>query len=233
LTPIPGSTRALSGGSASGCAQISFTPAGDVLIVTQLNADTIDTFTIGADGVANGPLINETAGIGPFGFTFDRSGRMLLTENFQAREGQGAVTSYTIGSDGRLSPIGAPLRIGETDPCWFVLSPDGRYAYASSFGPIPIVGVRSETSRRGAISSFRVGDDGTLTLLDSQAAKVDVGAADLALSRDGRYLYLLNSIEGTIGGFQVGPDGSLTLIAAVGGIPANPFGPLSSGLAAR
>jgi hypothetical protein len=35
LTQIPGSMRPVSGGANSGCAQISFTPSGDVLVVTQ------------------------------------------------------------------------------------------------------------------------------------------------------------------------------------------------------
>lgn len=233
LTPIPDSTRSLSGGSNSGCAQISFNPAGTALIVTQLAADTIDTFTVDANGVASGPTVNQTTGTGPFGFTFDRGGRMLLSENFQAREGQGALTTYTVGANGTIMPAGQPLRIGETDPCWVVVTPDGRYAYVTSFGPVPIVKVRAETSRRGAVSSFRLSEDGSVTLVNAQAALTDVGAADIALSRDGRYLYALNSVTGTVSGWRVGDDGSLTLVTSVGGVPVNPFGPLASGMAAR
>lgn len=233
LTPIPGSTRALSGGSNSGCAQISFNPTGNVLIVTQLADDTIDTFTVNPDGTVSGPIINQTTGTGPFGFTFDRAGRILMTENSGAREGQGTVTTYTIGSDGRLTGASPVLAIGETDPCWFVVTPDGRFGYVTSFGPVPIVSVRAEASRRGAVSSFRIGGDGTLTMLNNQAALTGVGAADLALSRDGRYLYALNSVEGTVTGWRVEADGALTLVTAAGGIPVNSFGPLASGLAAR
>ena len=50
---------------------------------------------------------------------------------------------------------------------------------------------------------------------------------------DGQYLYAVNSFEGTIKGFNVADDGSLTMITAVGGLPLNPFAPLSSGLATR
>jgi len=51
------------------------------------------------------------------------------------------------------------------------------------------------------------------------------------MAGDGRYLYAINSFEGTVKGFAVGDDGSLTMITAVGGLPINPFAPLSSGLA--
>ena len=232
LTPIPGSTRKLSGGVGSGCTQVSFNPGGDVLIAMQIGSDKIDTFTIGDDGVASGPLVNESSGTGPFGLTFDREGRLLTTENFGAKEEQGAVASYSIGNDGRLAPIGESIPIGETDPCWIVLSPDGAYAYTSSFGPNPILAVADESSRRGTISSFQVGDDGRLTLLDAQAAQVGVGSVDIALGGNGRYLYALNSVEGAVKGFRV-EQGTLTPITTVDGIPTNPYGPLSGGLAAR
>lgn len=233
LEPIPDSTRELSGGPASACAQVSFNPAGDTLIVSQWISDQIDTFTIGENGVAEGPKVNETTGFGPFGFAFDLEGRLLMSENFMQLEGEAGMASYEIGADGRLTAIGESVKYGETDPCWVVVTPDGRYAYVAAFGPGPIAKVESEESRRGVISSFRIGEDGVLEALDPMAGDVGVGVSDLALAGDGRYLYAINSFEGTIKGFAVGEDGSLTMITAVGGLPTTPFAPLSSGLAAR
>ncbi len=233
LDPIPDSTRELSGGPSSACAEVSFNPAGDTLIITQWISDRIDTFTVGEDGVAEGPIVNETTGFGPFGFDFDAEGRLLTSENFQQLEGEAGVAAYQIGTDGRLTPIGETVKYGETDPCWVVVTPDGRYAYVAAFGPSPIVGVESEGSRRGVISSFRIGEDGVLEPIDPQAGDVGVGVSDMAMAGDGRYLYAINSFEGTVKGFAVGDDGSLTMITAVGGLPINPFAPLSSGLAAR
>nr|MBA2248306.1 beta-propeller fold lactonase family protein [Chloroflexia bacterium] len=233
LDPIPDSTRELSGGPASACAQISFNPAGDTLLVSQWISDRIDTFTVGEDGVADGPIVNETTGFGPFGFAFDSEGRLLTSENFQQIEGEAGVASYEIGADGTLTPIGESVKYGETDPCWVVVTPDGQYAYVAAFGPGPIAQVSSPEARRGVISSFRIGSDGALEELDPQAGDVGVGVSDMAIAGDGRYLYAINSFEGTIKGFAVGDDGSLTMITAVGGLPINPFGPLSSGLAVR
>ena len=233
LEPIADSARELSGGPASGCAQVSFNPAGDVLIVSQITEDTITTFPVNEDGTLGEAVENEPTGSGPFGYAFDGGGRLLVTENFQAVPGEGPVASYEIGEDGTLAPIGESLALGESDPCWIVVTPDGDYAFSTSFGPLPSLTLEDETLRRGTIQSFRVGDDGALELLDAQAAQVGVGAADIALAGDGRFLYALNSIEGTITGFAVGESGTLTLVTSVGGLPANAFGPLSIGLAAR
>ena len=82
LEPIAGSTRPVSGGSNSGCAQISFTPSGDVLVVTQRQADVIDTYVVDrGTGLTAGPIVNQTTGSGPFGFTFTQRGQLLTTEN--------------------------------------------------------------------------------------------------------------------------------------------------------
>ncbi len=147
LEPIPDSTRELSGGNSSACAQISFNPAGDTLIDSRWISERIDTFTVGDDGVAEGPIVNETTGFGPFGFAFDAKGRLLTSENDQQIEGESGVASYKIGDDGKLTPIGKTVKYGETDPCWMVVSPDGRYAYVAAFGPSPIAQVKSPASR--------------------------------------------------------------------------------------
>ena len=242
LTPIPNSTRRLSGGISAGCTQVSFNPAGNVLIVTQWVGNRIDSFTIGADGVPTGPIINQPAGAndnpygsGPFGFTFDRGGRMLASQNFAQQVGLGGAASYNVGNDGRVTPIGGVVHNGSTDPCWMVITPDGRFAYMQQFGPVPFADVNvTPESRRGYTGSFRVAADGALTSLDPQAADVGPGAADLAIAGGGRFLYARNSLFGTIKGFRIEDDGRLTLVASADGLPTNgPGGPVGSGLVAR
>ena len=60
------------------------------------------------------------------------------------------------------------------------------------------------------MSSYRVGPDGGLELLNSQAATVGSGSSDVALSGDSRYLYVKNSLQGTVTTFQIERDGALT-----------------------
>lgn len=235
LEPIADSTRDLSGGPMSGCAQVSFTPGGELLLVSQITANTITAFPVDEDGTLGDPVENEPASNGPFGYTFDGEGRLLLTENAQAAAEMGMVGSYEIGDDGQLTAIGESVATGETDPCWFVVTPDGTYGFVSNFGPSGLLEDLPSDLRRGTISSFQIGDDGALTLLDAQAAQVGVGAADLTIAGDGQYLYALNTVDGTIKGFAIGNDGALSLITVVGGLPTNPIGPLpvSMGIAAR
>ncbi|CAA9572559.1 MAG: hypothetical protein AVDCRST_MAG19-2944 [uncultured Thermomicrobiales bacterium] len=235
LEPIPDSTVELSGGPDSGCAQVSFTPGGGVLLVSQITQNTITAFPVNDDGTLGEAVENEPTGNGPFGYTFDGEGRLHVTENFQAAPGAASVASYEIARDGTLEPIGESVTTGETDPCWILVTPDGRFAFVANFGPSGLLEVESEEVRRGTISSFAVGEDGSLAVLEAQAAQVGVGAADIAFAGDGAFLYALNTAAGTVSGFAIGEEGELTLVTAVGGLPTNPIGPLppAMGLAAR
>jgi 6-phosphogluconolactonase (cycloisomerase 2 family) len=206
-----------------------------MVIVSQITANTLTTFPVNEDGTLGDAIENEPSGNGPFGFTFDGAGRLLVAQNSQAANERGTAAAYDIGEDGRLTVIGEAVPLGETDPCWFVITPDGQYGYITNFGPSGLLDVSADELRRGTISSVRIGEDGALELLDAQAAQLGVGAADMAIGGDGRYLYALNSVAGSVSGFAIGEDGSLTLITATGGLPTNAIGPLplNMGLAAR
>jgi 6-phosphogluconolactonase (cycloisomerase 2 family) len=106
---------------------VSFAPGGNVLVVTEKNADVISTYTVGSDGIATGPITNQTSGNGPFGFTFTLSGKLLTSENFQGAPLQGAASSYDIGGDGVLTPVSGTVANGRSDTCWIVLTDDQRY----------------------------------------------------------------------------------------------------------
>lgn len=207
LTQIPGSTRPVSGGANSGCAQVSFTPSGDVLVVTQRQADKIDTYLVDKDsGLASGPIVNETTGVGPFGFTFTQRGQLLTTENFGAAPLMGGAASYDVLKSGTLAPLGPTARNGRSDTCWIVNTDNGRYAYTTNF-------------QTGDISSFRVAPDGTLTLLNPTAAIIGVGASDETFSGNSKFLYARNAIQGTISVFAVENDGSLIRIQDIVALP--------------
>ena len=49
---------------------------------------------------------------------------------------------------------------------------------------------------------YRVGPDGSLELLNPQAATVGSGSSDVALSGDSRYLYVKNTLQGTVTTFR-------------------------------
>lgn len=222
LTPIPGSTRTLSGDSFSGCAQVSFAPGGDVLVVSEREAEVLPgqsdnemddagdegvfvTFTVNADGTLANKQIFDATGEGPFGFTFTRSGTLLTSEQFDgpAGPGMGAASAYAVGADGSLTPTSASVSNGGTDSCWFVTTNSGKLGFVASFFP------------EARISSYRITSQGGLELIQAVAASAETGAADLALSRNSKYLYNVNAFNGTIDAYEVGRDGSLNRIQTV------------------
>lgn len=217
LAPIAGSTRRLSGLAASGCAQISFDPSGQVLVATERLAGdegppgpegdegVIATYTRNPDGTLNGPRVTDATGEGPFGFTFTKSGTLLTTEQSDGPlgPGRGAVAAYTLGADGALTPLGGSTPNGGTDTCWIVATDDGRYAYSTSF------------FGDGRISSYRITPGGLQLQDDDVSGRVTLGASDISLSRDSRFLYQLNSFEGTLNVFRVRSDGDLGFVQRV------------------
>jgi 6-phosphogluconolactonase len=61
LAPIAGSIRPLSD-SGVAPAEIEFSPRGGVLVVTEKGTSKIDTYTVGKDGLANGPMVDPSNG---------------------------------------------------------------------------------------------------------------------------------------------------------------------------
>ncbi|WP_420455452.1 lactonase family protein [Rubrivirga sp.] len=222
LTPIPNSTRQLSGDAFSGCAQVSFNPSGAVLVVTERTAvdppssnnmmpagdeGLIVTFAMNADGTPGEKRMVSSTGQGPFGFTFTKSGNLLVTEQFDGPVGprKGAASGYTVGANGALSASGGDVENGGTDTCWIVATDDGQIAFAASFfDPTP------------RISSYRVAGNGALSLIDAEAAVPSMqGVADIALSGDSRFLYNVNALNGMVTGYRVGGNGSLTMMQTI------------------
>ena len=217
LAPLAGSTRSLSG-SATGPAEVAFRPDGRLLAVTEKTTNTIDTYTVGSDGLASGPNAFPSAHPTPFGFAFGKRDQVFVSEAGGGPDAS-AVSSYMVADDGSLEVITPAAATTETAACWVVVTPDGRFAYATNTGS-------------GSISGFRVAFDGELALLDADGRTAVTGAGsspiDMALSRNGRFLFALNSGTGTLAAFGVRANGSLAPRRGLTGIPAG-----SNGLAAR
>ena len=209
LAPIADSTRPLSRAGADG-AQISFTPDGRALVVTERATDGISVYAVGDDGRAHGPQPHRSSGATPYGFDFTPDGVLVVTEAFGAQVGKAAASSYSSG----LEPISTSVASGRSEVCWAAVTKDGRYVYVTNFGD-------------GTISSYRIGGDGTIELLDPVAATTvegSKGVRDEALTGDGRFLYALDSDARKVFGFEVRPDGSLTALGATDGLPATAAG---------
>ena len=205
LTPIPGGTRDLPG--ALGAAQVSVTPDGSRLVVSERLSNRLETLALDDEGRPSAPVISASSGTVPFGFAFGRRGEAIVSE-----AGTSSVSSYRIGSGGGLTTITPSLPVNQGAACWLAASPNGRFAYTGNAS--------------GSISGFAIGGDGSLDALnaDGLTAALVPSPRDLDFARNGRYLYAVSpgnaTTSGRVTGYRVGADGSLTEItsapAAVG-----------------
>jgi len=203
LSPIAGSTRGLSS-SAAGPAEVSFDPSGAWLVVTEKNTNKIDTWRVGSDGLASGRVVNASAGITPFGFTFTSKGVLTVTEAFGGAVDGSAVSSYTIDGDGTLTTITASAPTTETAACWIVATNNSKFVYATN-------------ASSASISGYSV-QKGSLDLLTpgGKTGNTGAGATDVAITENSQFVYSLNGGAHTITGFGVSQsNGSLDANGAV------------------
>jgi len=218
LEALAGSTRPLSG-TAVDPAQISFSPGGDLLVVTEKATNQIVTYTVGRDGLPGAPNVQASAGQTPFGFAFGRRDQLFVSEAFGGGPDQSAMSSYEVDDDGQLRTVSASIGTTETAACWVAVTPDGRFVYATNTGS-------------GSVTGYDIGFDGELTILDANGRTGVTGNGstpiDVAMSRGGHFLYELNSGTHTIGAFFVTHTGALQRLTFTSGLPA-----AANGLAAR
>ncbi len=214
LTALDGSTEPILGADP---AQIQFSRGGGVLVVTNKGTNTIDTFVVGADGTPGSAQSQPSEGETPFGFDFDKRGHLIVSEAFGGAPGASTVSSYSLDSAGLLTTISPSVPDNEAAACWIEVTKNGRFAYTTNTGS-------------GSISSYSVGQDGSLSLLEQVAAATGPGSAptDVVQSGSGRVLFTLLPGSGQVVSHRLGSDGSLTEVDRAGGVPGS-----ASGLAAR
>lgn len=214
LRPIEGSTQALSS-TAANAAQIEFSPDGDYLAVTERATNNITLFDVNERGVASPGVVNRSVGATPFGFAFDRRGRLIVSEAQGGAANASTVSSYAVDDSAlSLKALSASVPTNQTAACWIVLSRGNRYAYASN-------------TASNSISGYRIARDGTLTLLnaDGRTATVPAGSGpvDMAVSFQNE-LYVLNGAGRSINAFRIQSDGSLKPTANFANLPAGTTG---------
>jgi 6-phosphogluconolactonase (cycloisomerase 2 family) len=172
---------------------VGFARDGAHLLVTEQVSDTIDTFSVGSGGIA-GPAVTTTlaAGTGPYGFAFDSSDQVIVTE-----AAFGGIGSYRIKPNGTLGLINQ-VADGQAAACWVALNGSGTHAYA-------------DNAHAGTVSYFKVAADGSVTL-QSPAIAANVGgipSLDLAVGADNATLYVFDAQHGRIDAASIGANGSL------------------------
>ncbi len=208
LTALPNSVRYLSG-AGTGPAQISFSPWGDALVVTEKATNLITTFVV-AGGLPGNAIINASVGATPFGFGFDRFGHLLVTEAAGGAPDASSVSSYELRADGSLAVLDAAVATTESAACWLLTSKNGRVAFTTN-------------TASQSISALRVGRSGelTLTTADGVAASTGAGSSpiDLAITGSGRLMFALSAVDGSISAYGVLANGTLSPLTGATGLP--------------
>ena len=210
LTRIPDSLRYLSGNGVNS-ASLAFSPDGRYLAVTERATNNLDLFRVQPDGRLSQITLTPSVGPGAFSVTFAPNGAAIVSETGAGGPNSSAISSYSIGAGNKFVPISASVPTLGAANCWNVVTPDGRFVYASN-------------AATSSIAGFSIRNNGALAPLQSTVVAVNPAGAtnlDLAVSADGNYLYSLNGGNGSVGIFRISSsDGSLTSLGTLGGLPA-------------
>jgi len=251
LSPVADSTRTLNANQEDFApdplfnpTQVAFTPEGTQLVVTIKDGPAegvlpnvtptgpgrVLIFSVDTDGLPSEEFVQtDFDNRGPFGFSFDNDGHLLVAEflggGMEIIDGMPTVTaaagSYRINEDGTLEAITAAVKNHQIDTCWLVNN--GMYAYGSNYAS-------------GTISSYEIGGDGGLTLLQEVAGETDdpgntQGSTplDARISKDGRFLYVVLPGAGKVGGWRIEDDGTLTKVGEFEGLTQTVDGDMAPG----
>jgi 6-phosphogluconolactonase len=208
LSRLSGSMRPLPSGMMADPAQIDFSPNGNLLIVTEKASNLIGTFPVRANGLTLAPVISPSNGLTPFGFGFDGRGHLIVSEAAGGLPEASSLSSYQLMAGGALGSISASIPNFQTAACWIAVTVDKRFVYTTNTGS-------------GQVSSYRLRNDGRIALLDATASDTSATSLpiDMALSRDGRNLYVHQAGRQAIAVFKIENNGSLTRRAGIRGLP--------------
>lgn len=197
LTPLANSTRSLETGNTNppntvlAPSQVAFSPDGDWLVITEGGSNEIHVFAVDESGLpGTTPVSNTSEGNVPFSLLFTDAGSLLVPE-----AADGAVSSYSVNTDGTLQVLSSNVPNNQAASCWIVGI--GEYAYVSN-------------TASNSVSSYTINPDGSIILLEEQAFTTAPGSAPTDMAVSGNYIYVLNPGLGTVTSYVVDPsDGSV------------------------
>jgi 6-phosphogluconolactonase (cycloisomerase 2 family) len=215
LRPLAGSTVSLPAGTVIG--DVLFNGDGRHLAGTRVDTSTlpseIDSFWVDDDGYLHAAPGSPFAAqsVGPFGSGFRPTNpNQLFVSNAHAGANAGTVSAYDVAANGVLNSItGSPFADHQTAPCWVDITPNGKYLFAVNTGT-------------PSISSFGIGNDGTLSLVGNTPFKSPVGLRPFDAQTDpwGRYLYVTDAGLGAVSAFSISRGNLTELTASPTSLPA-------------
>ncbi|MEP7169345.1 MAG: beta-propeller fold lactonase family protein [Bacteroidota bacterium] len=208
LTDIAGSMQSLSI-TGAGAAQISFSPNGYYLYVTEKATNMITTFHVNGSGVAGAGASMASVGQTPFGFEFAR-GFMVVSNAAGGAAGAGSATSYSGTNSGNLNDVNGAIANNQAAPCWVAVTHHGRFAFTTN-------------TATDNISSYYVAPSGGLYLIHSAIPSGDA-PIDMVIAGNNYYAYTLCAADHTIREYNRTFLGGLNLNGSISNLPDHAAG---------
>jgi 6-phosphogluconolactonase (cycloisomerase 2 family) len=208
LHAIPNATVFLTGTNSGGSA-ISVSPNGSWLTVIEKASNSIDLFPIHADGTLGTVVTNASVTPGVFATSFTPNGTLIVSENQPGGTDVSSISSYTIGTNGKLTAVTQSMRTLGDGNCWNAISPNGKWVYVDNAGTFTVAG-------------FSIATNGTLTPIANtilSTLPAGVNNLDMTISGDGKYLFTLLSGSGAVGVYTINSDGTLNQLGDIEGLP--------------
>lgn len=138
------------------------------------------------------------AGVGPAQVQFSPTGGTLVV----TEKGTNRIVTYPVGRGGLAGPPQPQASEGAT-PFGFAFAGRDLLIVSEAFGGTPDA---------SAVSSYQLGDEGSLETRSASVPDTETAACWVAVSRDGRYAYTTNNGSSSVSGYGIAPDGTLTLL---------------------
>lgn len=168
-------------------------------------------FTLNSSGVLS-PLAGSTiplpATAAPGDILFNSTGTHLVATEVGPANGPSFIDSFDVGRDGKLTPApGSPFpaqRIGPFGSEFRPTNPSQLYVSNAHDGP-----------NLGSISVYDVATNGMLRPIgDSPFADKQTAPCWVEITRDGRYLFTVNTAVSSISRYRIQPNGELDLLGS-------------------
>lgn len=193
--------------SSHGTTPISVTVHENLLYVLNAgDAGNISGFRIHSDGSleyiskSKRKLSGDTSG--PAQIEFNRAGTQLVV----TEKATNLIVTYDVHTDGTTGDAVAHPSAGDT-PFGFEFGKHNELIVSDAFG-----GAANES----AMSSYKLSNNGNLTLITGPVATNQTAACWVAVTDDGRFCYTTNTGSNSISGYYISDEGKLKLIDANG-----------------
>jgi 6-phosphogluconolactonase len=165
-------------------------------------SDAITGFIVGADGmlthIAGSTRPLSAASTGPAQVQFNSDGDVLVV----TEKATNLIDTYTVDNTGMATGPNVYPSVGTT-PFGFAFGKRDQLFVSEAAG-----GAQDQSS----VSSYTVGEDGSLTTVSSSVGTTETAACWVVVSNDGRFAYTTNAGSNTVSGYHIAFDGGIRLL---------------------